>query len=219
MERLAAKPYTCPACGERTKTSRNWQKIFIHNNPGKGRCWTSGLTPWAAENPARIKAAAEAASKPVTRPIGPALPLAPWFPRWDGNAYPSIALFSRRRMAYWLPETSSGEHEEKIKDLLGKQVRAEWESEYACWTVSDAHFLDLAFELLRRYPKLSIGREYFEDEPCFWQCERAQGWRCTCSCQARNHAGGRWMNGWNILSEDTRVTDRINWSWMAVETA
>ncbi|MDT3725409.1 hypothetical protein ROS62_11080 [Streptomyces sp. DSM 41972] len=83
--------------------------------------------------------------------------------------------------------------------------------------MADVHFIDLADELLRRYPNLSIGREYNEHEKCYWQCQRAQGWRCTCSCQARNHAGGSWMDPWNVLAEDNSIIDRVTWTWMAVE--
>ncbi|MCJ0868094.1 hypothetical protein [Streptomyces sp. AP-93] len=193
-----------------------------HNTPGNEKCPASG-TLSSADRTRLFIAALERGEVPslpvpVRSSFGSPLALAPWFPRWDGNAYPSIALFARRRMAYWLPETTSTDHEEKIRDLLGKRVRPRWESEYKCWTVADTHFLVLAFELLRRYPKLSIGREYNPHEKCVWRCRNAEGPLCTCSCQARNHAGGRWKDGWNILSEDTRVIDRSSWSWMAVET-
>ncbi|GAA2273291.1 hypothetical protein GCM10010368_48340 [Streptomyces roseiscleroticus] len=140
-----------------------------------------------------------------------------WFPRWDRESYPSIVLFARRRMGYWIPRTSRADHEEIIKDLLAKNVRPAWDAEHECWTVSDDHFLQLAGVLLKRHPRVSVGREYNELEACNWRCRNAQSPRCTCSCQARNHAHGSWMNGWNILSEDNRVMDGRNWSWMAVE--
>ncbi|MBT2880715.1 hypothetical protein OHB37_30875 (plasmid) [Streptomyces albidoflavus] len=215
MGQSGAQGTTCPICGERTFISPNWKKMYIHTPSGQTEnCWASGLTASGilrTREAKQVKLARELSGSltPMAMPV--------WFPRWDGETYPTIALFARRRMAYWLPETNKVLHEDKIQDLLGKQVRPRWESEHACWTMADVHFIDLADELLRRYPNLSIGREYNENEKCYWQCQRAQGWRCTCSCQARNHAGGSWMDPWNVLSEDNSIIDQVTWTWMAVE--
>ncbi|MEV4943079.1 hypothetical protein [Streptomyces zaomyceticus] len=147
------------------------------------------------------------------------LPLAIWFHRWDERDHPSVALFARRRMAYWLPNTTSTDHEDVIGDILSKRVHPEWDSEHRCWTISDQHFQQLSEALFKDYPALSLGREYNEHEKCNWQCQNAASPLCTCSCQARNHAGGKWMAGWSVLDEDTSVVSRRNWSWMLIEKA
>lgn len=149
---------------------------------------------------------------------GPPMQMPAWFPRWEEESYPSIVLFARRRMGYWLPSVSEADHEEIIKELLAKNVRPTWEGgKHTCWTVSDDHFLQLVDILLKRHRRVSVGREYNALEACNWRCRNAQTPRCTCSCQARNHAHGDWMNGWNILFEDNRFMDGRSWSWMAVE--
>lgn len=213
MHHRYAQPFTCSVCGAQTQTSPNWRKIFIHTKPGHlETCWASGLTPDGVQRHLlRTRSAIE------HRPTGTPMPMPIWFPQWEEESYPSIVLFARRRMGFWIPRISRADHEEIIKDLLAKNVRPAWDAEHGCWTVSDDHFLELAKKLLKRHPRVSVGREYNELEACNWRCKNAQSPRCTCSCQARNHAHGNWMNGWNILFEDNRVMNSRNWSWMAVE--
>lgn len=146
------------------------------------------------------------------------MPMPTWFPRWSGESYPTIVLFAQRRMGYWTPRTSKAGHEGTVKDLLAKKVRPTWDADHKCWTVSDDHFLHLANTLLKRHPRVSVGREFNESEACNLRCKNAQNVRCTCSCRARDHAQGTWMDGWNILFEENRVLRRRSFTWMAVES-
>ncbi|MDT3725408.1 hypothetical protein ROS62_11075 [Streptomyces sp. DSM 41972] len=110
MGQSGAQGTTCPICGERTLISPNWKKMYIHTPSGQTEnCWASGLAV------SEILRAREAKQVRLARELSGSLtPMAMpvWFPRWDGETYPTIALFARRRMAYWLPETNKVFHEE-----------------------------------------------------------------------------------------------------------
>ncbi|MFE7839127.1 hypothetical protein ACFU53_24670 [Streptomyces sp. NPDC057474] len=132
---------------------------------------------------------------------------------------PSIALPARGRMAVWLPKHTYTSHEDFITTYLGERVQPKWEDGLGSWTVANRHFINLAEVLLRRYPRIAVGREYDSDEECNARCRNAVGHSCKCSCKARNHGDGKWMDGWRITGETTQVRERREWNWIAVEKA
>lgn len=141
-----------------------------------------------------------------------------WFPQ-HVQGRPTVALPAQGHMAFWIPERTHTGHERFLKDNLRASAQSEWDSSRRCWTVSNAHFISLANVLLRRHPRIVLGREYNSSEKCNARCRSAQGHTCTCSCRARNHAGGKWMDGWSIEEELTGLTKGREWSWLTVSLA
>lgn len=120
-------------------------------------------------------------------------------------------------MAVWIPNQTFTRYEALLRRLLKKNVSPEWDGSLGCWTVAHSHFIVLTDELLRRYPRIAVGREYNSDEVCNESCRRATGPICTCSCKARNHGRGKWMDRWALMAETDLVVMNREWSWIAVE--
>lgn len=211
-------------------------KVFTHGAPWQ--CPMSGKPVYdpssvAAGQPRRLphfdrrraaaaerlsfKAGRSRASAPMVRqPRDPFIDFPTWFPRWEDEALPSVALPAKGRMAVWLPEKNHRQHGDFIELLLGGRVGHGWDPERQCWTVANSHFISLTAGLLRRFGRISVGREYDSTEACNHRCRNARGPLCTCSCRARNHGGGGWMRGWSIQGESTLVEHGRDWSWLDV---
>lgn len=225
--------HTCEVCGAKVKIHIRSGKALAHNEPGQlSLCTTSGevicepVRP-TPQKPDRTQQERESTRMRIPSPgvyrgvsfAAPSFMASPrWFPEWDGEVLPSVALPARGRMAVWMPKRTYTNHEDFIRTYLGDGVQPKWEDSLGCWTVAKRHFITLAQALLRRYPRIAVGREYDSDEACNARCRNARGPLCTCSCKARNHGHGKWMDGWRITGETTQVVESREWSWIAVES-
>ncbi|MFD6968309.1 hypothetical protein [Streptomyces sp. NPDC059949] len=146
---------------------------------------------------------------PVPRPS--------WVPLWGDIEAPVVTLPARGRTGYWIPEHSWQKHEQFVHTHVHGRARPEWEHANEGWAVATRHFIELAGTLMKRHGRILLGREFNRSEKCNYRCMNASGYECTCSCQARNHGGGRWMAGWRITAETTQGINGRAWSWTLLE--
>ncbi|QIP84515.1 hypothetical protein GLX30_11325 [Streptomyces sp. Tu 2975] len=218
--------HPCEECGERVTIHVYTGKVFAHGSPRQ--CPMSGkpvydLASVAEGRPRRLshfdrsrEESAEKRAPRVRKPRAPFIDFPGWFPRWEDEALPSVALPAKGRIGVWLPEKSHRQHGDFVDLLLGGRVAHSWDPDRACWSVSKDHFIALTAGLLRRYGRISVGREFDSGEACNPSCRNARRYECTCSCRARNHGGGSWMRGWDVQGETTRRERGRDWSWMNV---
>jgi hypothetical protein len=146
---------------------------------------------------------------PVPRPS--------WVPLWGDIEAPTVTLPARGRAGYWIPKYGPSKHEQFAHRHISGSVLPDWEPGVESWGLSSDHFIELARALVNMHGRILLGREYNRSEKCNHRCVSAKLHKCTCSCLARNHGGGRWMAGWRIAAETTNRIDDREWSWVMFE--
>lgn len=224
----AYRSHACETCGSKIRIHLASGYVPVHFRPRGGLCPDSSMMLYVPDRrarpgtPRRLPAVEqlgdqEASDTRKPRRLRILVAPPPWFPKWDGDVLPSIALPAQGRIGVWVPQKTEAGLEELIKQCLSSRVRPDWDSRQKCLTVAADHFIRLANALLDRFPRIAVGREYRSDEECKPNCLAAAGHRCTCSCKARNHGHGRWMEGWRITAEATRAVQSREWNWIVVE--
>lgn len=140
-----------------------------------------------------------------------------WVPRWTVPEAPAVTLPAIGRIGYWLPRSSHIAHDMFIDRYISGRARPDWDDTNKHWAVNSAHFMILTGALVDRNRRVLLGREYNRNERCNHRCRGAEGYKCTCSCRARNHGNGRWMAHWQITDEMTNRIGQRHWSWTIIE--
>jgi hypothetical protein len=128
----------------------------------------------------------------------------------------SLSLPASGALRIWLPHTTSLGHIASIDAMMTTSTRPVWEPERDCWTVPKNHFLVMVGRLLGRHKHLMLGREYNPHEKCNASCKNAHGPYCTCSCLAKYHGRGRWMEGFTQVDELATRYRGESWHWLVV---
>lgn len=173
------------------------------------RCKGEGQQPvWDAEGTRHD-------AKPAKRPPEH-LPAPAWLPPWQERHMASLSLPASGALRIWLPHTTSLGHIASIDAMMTTSTRPVWEPERDCWTVPKNHFLVMVGRLLGRHKHLMLGREYNPHEKCNASCKNAHGPYCTCSCLAKYHGRGRWMEGFTQVDELATRYRGESWHWLVV---
>jgi hypothetical protein len=128
----------------------------------------------------------------------------------------SLSLPASGALRIWLPHTTSLGHIASIDDMMTSSTRPVWDPQRECWTVPKNHFLVMVGKLLGRHKHLMLGREYNPHEKCNASCKNAHGPYCTCSCLAKYHGRGRWMEGFTQVDELNTMYRGESWHWLVV---
>lgn len=164
--------------------------------------------------------AATSGEAPQLRPSSSTpMPAPKWVPEWNGENLPSVILPSSGWIGAWVPGYSKPMQAYRVQDLTRRNVTSSWSARLECWTVNNRHFQTVADTLMQHYRMILVGREYNPNEKCNVRCRDAEGPLCTCSCRAKNHGRGRWMDGWTVTGEFDSVIDGSPWHWMVARRA
>jgi hypothetical protein len=163
---------------------------------------------------APVRAAVPGGSPRLPAAAPDAMPAPKWLPQWKGGSLASVVLPASGWLGVWVPGYSKVTQAYRVQDLTQRNVTSAWSARMECWTVNNQHFQSVANTLMRRHKMIVVGREYNPHEKCTASCRSARGPLCTCSCQAKNHGGGRWMTGWSVAGEFGSVVDGNRWHWM-----